>query len=65
MTLYTTNCPKCKILESKLKAKNIEYTKVTDIEVMQKNGFNQAPMLAIGNMVLGFQSAVNYLNGVK
>lgn len=65
MTLYTTNCPKCKILESKLKAKNIEYNTVTDIEVMQKKGFNQAPMLEIGNMVLGFQSAVNYLNGVK
>lgn len=65
MTLYTTDCPKCKILESKLKAKNIEYTKVTDIEVMQKKGFKQAPMLEIGNMVLSFQSAVNYLNGVK
>ena len=39
MTLYTTNCPKCKILESKLKAKNIEYNTVTDIEVMQKKGF--------------------------
>lgn len=65
MTLYTTNCPKCKILESKLKAKNIEYTEVTDIEVMQKKGFKQAPMLEIGNMVLGFQLAVNYLNGVK
>lgn len=65
MTLYTTDCPKCKILESKLKAKNIEYNTVTDIEVMQKKGFKQAPMLEIDNMVLGFQSAVNYLNGVK
>lgn len=65
MTLYTTNCPKCKILESKLKAKNIKYDTVTDIEVMQRKGFHQAPMLEIGNMVLGYLSAINYLNGVK
>ena len=29
--MYSTHCPKCKILETKLKQKNIEYEECTDI----------------------------------
>ena len=51
ITLYTTNCPKCRILEQKLKSKNIEYIEFTDVDKMIEMGFNMMPIL---NLVYSF-----------
>ena len=37
--LYTTHCPKCKVLTTKLKAKGVDYEEVTDVDVMRDKGF--------------------------
>lgn len=57
VTLYTTNCPKCKILETKLERKNIPYSVVTDVSVMLKKGFAQAPMLEVDGDLKTFAEA--------
>ena len=41
MKLYTTHCPKCKVLETKLNQKNIIYESIEDTKVMEDKGFNQ------------------------
>lgn len=47
VTLYTTGCPKCRVLETKLDMKKILYNKVTDIDTMEKLGFSSAPILEV------------------
>lgn len=55
--LYSTNCPKCKILETKLKRKGIPYSIVTDTNLMIEKGFEQAPMLEINGEYKDFKEA--------
>ena len=43
--LYTTDCPKCKVLKSKLDAKGIPYEESRSVEEMLAKGIRQAPML--------------------
>ena len=62
ITLYTTHCPKCKIVELKLKSKNIEYEECDDMEVMLSKGFKQAPILDVDGKLLDFSAAIQYVN---
>ena len=47
ITLYTTHCPQCSILEKKLQQKNINYEIVEDVTIMRKMGMLSAPNLVI------------------
>ena len=60
--LYTTHCPKCKILETKLKQKNIEYEECSDIEEMLKLEIQEAPQLEVDGKLLNFGEAVRWVN---
>lgn len=60
--LYSTHCPKCMVLEKKLKQKNIEYVVVTDTLEMGKLGIRNLPMLSVNNEMLGFKEAVDWVN---
>lgn len=60
--LYTQSCPKCKILEQKLKSKNIEYTEFTDVEKMLGMGFSTMPMLEVDGVVMDFGTANKWIN---
>ena len=62
IVLYTTNCPKCKVLEAKLKQKEISYEEVNDIEVMTSKGFMMAPMLEVDGVVMNFAQANTWIN---
>ena len=63
--LYSTGCPKCRILETKLQSKGIYYTKNTSVDEMTKLGFTNVPMLKVGNDYLDFGDAVRWINEVK
>lgn len=60
--LYTTHCPKCKVLESKLNKKNIKYNICEDINIIQNKGITALPALEINNEILTFKDAVNWVN---
>jgi glutaredoxin len=62
ITLYTTHCPKCKVLENKLNKKNIEYNVCEDIEIIQNKNIISFPALEIDNKILSFRDAVNWVN---
>ena len=64
VTLYSTGCPKCKVLKSKLDGKQIEYTIIEDIEVMKNKGFNSLPVLEVDGTMYEFREAVNYVNNL-
>lgn len=61
ITLYTTHCPKCSVLEKKMKQKNIKYEEVTDITTMIDLGFDSVPMLDIDGKVMNYTEAIKYL----
>lgn len=65
ITLYTIDCPKCKVLETKLNVKNIEYKTVKDVAVMKELGITTLPVLGVENDLLSFADAVKFINEVK
>lgn len=63
--LYSTDCPKCKILEQKLNELSIEYKKERDVAVMLDKGFVSAPMLEVDGNVMDFKRAVEWIKNNK
>lgn len=65
MVLYTTGCPKCRILEKKLADKNVEYDKCEDTAVMAGLGIVAVPVLkTTDGRMLGYFEAVKYVNSL-
>ena len=60
--LYTTHCPKCKVLEAKLNLKDIPYEECTDVDKMQSLGMMSAPTLSVDGKLLQFKEAVDWIN---
>jgi glutaredoxin len=60
--LYSNGCPKCKVLVSKLKQKNIEYKHITDLEIMIEKGFMSMPVLQVNDKTFNFTEANNWIN---
>lgn len=61
--LYSTGCPKCNVLKTKLKQKNIPYEEITDVEEMQRLGITNVPVLKISDTeMLSFVEANQYIN---
>ena len=59
--LYSTGCPKCKVIEKKLEQKNIQYEKVNDVAEMQRLGFTSAPVLEVDGKYLNFGDANRWI----
>ena len=62
VTLYSTGCPKCKVLVTKLDGKNINYNIVSDINVIISKGINTVPVLEVDNNLMDFKTAVDWVN---
>lgn len=60
--LYSTDCPRCKVLKEKLQAKNISFEECNDIEEMQRLGMTTVPFLKVEDKYLDFKEANNYIN---
>lgn len=63
ITLYTIDCPKCKVLENLMNKKNISYNTVKDIDVMKQKGFTECPKLEVNGQIFGFTDAVKFVKG--
>ena len=61
VVLYSTHCPKCKVLSSKLNQKNISYEEINDVELMAKKGFTTVPQLEVDGVVYNFKEAVEWI----
>ncbi len=65
IVLYSTNCPKCKVLEKKLDSIGVDYTIVTDEDLMISKGFSSAPMLEVDGNIMDFGNAVRWAKEQK
>lgn len=64
ITLYTIDCPNCLILEKKLKAKNIEFLKVSDKDTIIAKGYGDSsfPILEVDGVVMNYKTAISWIN---
>lgn len=60
--LYSTHCPKCNVLEKKLKQKNISYEEVNDIEIMKEKGYLTVPIIEVDGISMDFKTASDWIN---
>ena len=65
VVLYSTNCPKCKVLEKKLDSIGVDYTIITDEDLMISKGFSSAPMLEVDGNVMDFGNAIRWAKEQK
>jgi len=63
--LYTTHCPKCKIIEKKLADNNITYKEITDVDIMISLGFTTTPILEVDGVYMNFKDANEWINNYK
>lgn len=63
--LYSTGCPKCNVLIKKLNAKNIQFTPISDVAIMQDIGIDTVPQLSVNGKLLNYRDAVEFINGIE
>ena len=61
--LYSTNCPRCRIIEKKLQDKGIEFEIFTDVDAMIAKGFKEAPKLEVDGTIMDFKEANEWIKG--
>lgn len=65
ITLYSTGCPKCNVLEKKLTATGIEYEIVTDekviTDVCDTVGTDFLPILEVNGEYYDFAAAIKWV----
>ena len=59
--MYTTHCPQCKVLEKMLNDKQIEYTQITDIDVMKSKGIQSVPYLEVEGELKNFKESMEWI----
>ena len=65
VVLYSTHCPRCNVLEKKLKQKNISYEEVNDIEIMEEKGISSVPVLEVDGASMDFKAANDWINTIN
>ena len=64
IVLYSTGCPKCEILKKKMGEKNISYTEINDIDIMNEKNITFVPMLEIEGKLLNYRESVGFINSI-
>lgn len=63
--LYSTNCPKCLILETEINKKGIECCINSDVDKMLDLGIMSAPALELEDgTILNFKEALDYVRSM-
>lgn len=62
ITLYSTNCPKCLVLEKKLSQKGYEFEIIHDVKEIRKKGYLTAPLLEVNGSIMDFAKANEWIN---
>lgn len=59
---HSSHCPRCKVLEAKLKQKGIQYEENNNVDVMIAKGLTMAPALEVDGKMLDFTEANKWIN---
>ena len=61
VTLYTVGCPKCLVLEAKLKQKGINFVENNNVEEMIKLNFINVPVLLADGKIMEYKEAIKWV----
>lgn len=64
IVLYSTGCPRCNVLETKLKNKGIDFEEVNDEDIMINKGFDSVPILEVEGNYMDFGKANEFINSL-
>lgn len=62
IVLYSTGCPKCKVLMKKLDSKGLAYEDNRSVDEMKELGIKSAPVLKVGDELLNFKEAIRWID---
>ena len=62
--LYSNDCPKRKILKTKLDEKYIQYEICSNLELMKSKGFRSLPILEVNGKVMTFNNAIMWVKEI-
>ena len=62
--LFTTHCPKCVILEKKMKSKNIDFETIDDQNKLIELGLKSFPAIEVDGNIMNYYDAVKYINNL-
>ena len=62
ITLYTTGCPRCKVLESKLREAGFSFGVVDNQQKIIEMGFTTVPVMTVDGTIYQFKEAVEWIN---
>jgi hypothetical protein len=60
--LYSTGCPRCDVLKSKLTDKAVPFTENNSVDEMTALGIMQVPVLSVNGNLYEFKKAVEWVN---
>lgn len=61
ITLYTTHCPQCAVLQSQLDAHHITYSTCEDAQTMRGMGITSVPVLDVDGKLLLMKDALSWV----
>ena len=61
IVFHSSHCPRCLILEKKLKEKGIQYEENNDVQIMISKGLEMAPALEVDGKLLDYTEAVDWI----
>lgn len=65
--LYSTHCPKCRVVEKKLEQAGIQYELIDAkgnnkvIDMLSEKGIRQMPVLEVEDKLLGFSEIIKWI----
>ena len=60
--LYSTGCPKCSVLKSKLTDAGINFDECNDVDTMLNLGIKEVPVLCVNEDLFDFVNANKWIN---
>lgn len=60
VVVYSTNCPKCSVLEKRLTTLGIEHDTVLGADEILKRGFQTAPLLEVDGKIMDFKEGMEW-----
>lgn len=63
--MYTTHCPRCEVLKTKLLNKKITFEEETSVVKMKELGIDNVPVLSINGDLKNFTEAIKWINEVN
>lgn len=64
IVLYSTGCPRCNVLETKLKNKGVDFEEINDTKLMIDKGFDSVPILEVDGNYMDFGKANEFINSL-